>query len=187
MATDLLFISLAWVLAYWFRFQSGLVEVDKGVPEFTHYLSQLLFIWLIWAFVFKRVGLYRPMRGVRRMHEVALLIRANVFSVVLLIAVTYLFREKDIPFSRLVFVYFGVAATVITIIQRSIVRFVLREIRRKGYNLRYLLVIGAEKTASDIVSRVRLHKELGIQLVGCLARSIEEKRGPGVSQYRLLQ
>ncbi|RMG40216.1 MAG: undecaprenyl-phosphate glucose phosphotransferase [Candidatus Dadabacteria bacterium] len=178
MASDLLVVTVAWFLAYWFRFLSGVVPIDKGVPPFSHYLSMVLFIWLIWAFVFRRMGLYRPMRGVRRVREIWMLVNANVLALLLFISVTYLFREKSIPYSRLVFVYFGLLATAFTVIQRSFLRFVLRELRRKGYNLRYLLIVGAGKVAADIATRVRLHRELGIQLLGCLSRTGKEKKGP---------
>lgn len=177
-AADIVVVSIAWCLAYWLRFQSDLIPVDKGVPPFSNYYSMLLFIWLIWAFVFKRMGLYRPMRGVRRTRELWLLINANALSVLLLIAVTYLFREKSAPFSRLVFVYFGVIATFFTVLERAILRVVLREVRRRGYNLRYMLIVGAGQVAGDLASRVRYHKELGIQLIGCLSRDGGEKRGP---------
>jgi Undecaprenyl-phosphate glucose phosphotransferase len=176
---DLLVVSVAWVASYWVRFQSGWIPVDKGVPDFTQYLSMLLFIWLIWAFVFRRMGLYRPMRGVRRTRELWVLVNANALSILLLISMTYLFREKSSQFSRLVFVYFWVLSTLFTVCERSVLRFVLREVRRKGYNLRYMLLIGAGQVAADMVSRVRLHQELGIQLVGCLSRDGSEKRGPG--------
>lgn len=175
---DLFVVSLAWCLAYWFRFESGLVSTYLGVPSFTNYLSQLLFVWLIWAFVFRRMGLYRPMRGVKRIKELFTLVNANLFAVLLFISVTYLFREKSVPFSRLVFVYFGVFATLFTILERSLLRFFLREIRRRGHNLRYMLIVGAGEVAGDIATRVRLHKELGIQLLGCLSPTGEEKRGP---------
>jgi Undecaprenyl-phosphate glucose phosphotransferase len=176
---DLVVVSVAWVVAYWVRFQSGLVPVDKGVPEFAQYLSMLLFIWLIWAFVFRRMGLYRPMRGVRRSRELWILVNANALSILLLISLTYLFREKSSQFSRLVFVYFWALATIFSVCERSALRFCLRELRRKGYNLRYMLIVGAGQVAADMVSRVRLHQELGIQLIGCLARDGSEKRGPG--------
>jgi Undecaprenyl-phosphate glucose phosphotransferase len=178
-AADLLVVSVAWLLAYWIRFQSGWVVVDKGVPDFAQYLQMLVFIWLIWAFVFRRMGLYRPMRGVRRTRELWVLINSNALSILLLISMTYLFREKSSQFSRLVFMYFWALATVLTVCERSLLRFVLRELRRKGYNLRYMLIVGAGKVASDMVSRVRLHQELGIQLIGCLSRDGSERRGPG--------
>jgi Undecaprenyl-phosphate glucose phosphotransferase len=178
MASDLLFVTCAWLLAYWLRFQTDLIAVEKGVPAFSNYLSMLLFIWPIWAFVFKRMGLYRAMRGVRRATEIWLTINANALAVLLLIAVTYLFREKDVPFSRLVFVYFGIAAILFTIVQRSMLRFILREVRRKGYNLRYLLIVGSGRLAGDIATRIRLHRELGIQLIGCLSKDGTERKGP---------
>src|SRR5262249_35614467 len=158
------------------RFQTDLLPPDKGIPPFLDYVSMLLFIWLIWAFVFRRMGLYRAMRGVRRSQELWMLVNANTFSVLLLIAVTYLFREKSVPYSRLVFLYFWVISTVLTGLQRSVLRFMLREVRRKGFNLRYMLVVGAGQVASDLVSRVRLHRELGIQLIGCLSKDGSERR-----------
>lgn len=179
MATDLVVVSVAWLVAYWLRFETSLVPVEKGVPELIHYVSMLIFIWIIWAFVFRRMGLYRPMRGVRRTRELWVLINANALAILLLIAITYLFREKSVQYSRLVFVYFWGIATMLTVLQRTALRFLLRELRRKGHNLRYMLVVGAGKVAADVVSRVRLHQELGIQLMGCLSKDGDERRGPG--------
>jgi len=177
MVCDLAVVSLAWVVAYYLRFYTGIIDVDKGIPAFGGYALLLLFIWLIWAFVFRRIGLYQPMRAVRRSREVWLLIEANIIATVLFIALTYLFREKEVQFSRLVFVYFGVLATILTIAVRAGLRFFLRDVRRRGYNLRFVLVVGAGKVAADIVARVRSHRELGYQIVGCLSRDGAEKRG----------
>lgn len=178
MAADLLVITVAWLLAYWIRFNTDFIEADKGIPPFSNYLSLLLFMWPIWAYIFRRSGLYRPMRGVRRAREMLLLFNANGLSLLLFISITYLFREKSIPFSRLVFVYFGILALIFTLLERAALRFFLREVRRRGYNLRYMLIIGAGKVAGDIATRVRLHRELGIQLVGCLSKDGAGERGP---------
>lgn len=179
MGADLIAVSIAWLLSYWIRFSSGWIPIDKGVPELTSYLSQLLFIWLIWAFVFKKMGLYKPMRGRNKSWEVLQLLRAHTLSVIVLIAVTYLLREKSVPFSRLVFLYFGALAFIFTLTHRMSIRAILRELRRKGFNLRYLIIVGAGKVAHDIVMRVRQHRELGIQLIGCLAHPDDNKaRGP---------
>ena len=179
LAADLFVISVAWLFSYLLRFKSGLVEVQKGTPPFSRYLVMVLFIWLIWAFVFKRMGLYRPMRGVRRSTEIWRLVNANALALLLFMSVTYLFWEKQTEFSRLVFVYFGALATIFTVMQRILLRFLLQELRRRGHNLRYMLIIGAGKVASDIISRIRLRRELGIQLLGCLSKDGTEKRGPG--------
>jgi Undecaprenyl-phosphate glucose phosphotransferase len=176
--TDLLVIALAWVFAYWIRFEADIIAVEKGVPPFENYFSALLIVWLIWVAVFRRVGLYKPMRGIRRTRELWLLLHGNSLAILLFMAVIYLFREKSVPFSRLVFVYFWVLVTLFTIVQRSFLRFLLREIRRQGYNLRYMLLVGGGQVASDIVQRVRMHRELGVQVVGCLTREGDQQRGP---------
>lgn len=178
MVSDIIVVSLAWLFAYWLRFHTDFIPVEKGVPPVKNYLSMLLFIALIWAFIFKRMGLYRPMRGIRRTKEIWLLVQANILSLLCFIAVTYLFREKAVPFSRLVFVYFGVFAIIMSSVQRLFLRGLLREIRRRGYNLRYLLIVGAGKVAEDIASRMRLNRELGIQIVGCLSQEGIKGKGP---------
>jgi Undecaprenyl-phosphate glucose phosphotransferase len=188
MGCDLLVVTCAWFVSYWARFQTDFIEADKGIPPFANYLALTLFIWPIWAFVFRRMGLYRAMRGIRRTREIWQIVNANTLSILLFLAVTYLFREKDVQFSRLVFVYFWFFATLFTVVERSVVRSSLREIRRRGYNLRYVLMVGAGRLAGDIASRVRMHPELGMQLVGCLARDESERKGPRgltvVGQYQ---
>jgi Undecaprenyl-phosphate glucose phosphotransferase len=178
MVSDLGMVSVAWLGAYWIRFSTDVVPAFKGIPRVDDYLLMLVPVWIIWGFVFRLMGLYRPMRGVRRIRELWLLVQANGFSLLLLIAFVFLFREKEVEYSRLVFLYFGAAVAAGTMIQRSALRFFLSEARRKGYNLRYLLVVGAGRVAEDIIFRIRNQRELGIQLVGCLSKEGGEGRGP---------
>jgi Undecaprenyl-phosphate glucose phosphotransferase len=53
------------------------------------------------------------------------------------------------------------------------------------------LVVGAGKVAADIVARVRSHRELGYQIVGCLSKDGSEKRGergiPVIGSYNDLK
>ena len=169
LATDLLMVSLAWTSSYWIRFETGLISVDKGIPLFASYLRMLIFVWLVWAFVFKRAGLYSPMRGTRRFVEAWKVVQANSLSVILLMAVTYLFWEKSIPFSRLVFVIFYALSTVLLVSSRSILRVVLRHLRTRGFNLRYVLVVGAGSLAEKVSRSIFRHREYGFELVGFLA------------------
>lgn len=175
MAADLVVVTLSWLLAYWIRFNTDFVEKDKGIPEFTNYLSVVVVIWVIWAFVYRRIGLYRPMRGFRGAKELILLLNANSLALLTFIAFTFLVLEKSVPYSRLVFVYFGFFVIFGSIVERSALRAFLRELRRRGYNVRYMLIVGAGKVASDIAIRVRMHSEMGFQLVGCLAKEVFSK------------
>jgi Undecaprenyl-phosphate glucose phosphotransferase len=179
MFADLLVVGISWFLAYYIRFNTDLIPADKGVPPLGEYAITVVLVWIIWGLVFRWMGLYKAMRGVRPIREFFLLFNANVFSLLILIAIIYLFREKTVPYSRLVFLYFGVISFFFTLFQRGALRFLLRELRRKGYNLRYLLVVGEAGIAEDIISRIKNHDELGIQIVGLLTHDGKLKRGPG--------
>ena len=71
--TDVLATDLAWVLAYYLRFYSGLVTaylpVTKGVPPLTRYLILLPLITLLWPAVLYFYGLYRVKRERSRIDE----------------------------------------------------------------------------------------------------------------------
>ncbi|MCC6220753.1 MAG: undecaprenyl-phosphate glucose phosphotransferase [Deltaproteobacteria bacterium] len=174
-ASDLLIVSVAWSLSYWLRFASDWFPVDKGIPPFIDYFRMNIFLWLIWAWVYKRFGLYRPMRGSRRLREIWLVIQANFVAVIAFLAFTYLFREKSVPFSRLVFLIFGIVSTILIIASRSAVRGFLRAMRRRGYNKRFALIVGAGDLARQIAHRITSHPEYGVELFGCLS-SGKEKR-----------
>lgn len=188
-ASDLLVVSLAWTVSYWLRFSSGYIPIDKGIPPFGDYLKMLIFVWPIWAYVFRRSGMYRPMRARSRFPELGNLIRANLLSVLLLMSVTYLFREKSVPFSRAVFVIFGITSSIFIIGSRGLVRLFLREMRRRGYNLRYAIIVGAGDLSRKIARRMFTHPEFGIELIGCLANDREASRvmhrlaAPNVGQH----
>jgi Undecaprenyl-phosphate glucose phosphotransferase len=169
LVADLVVVTLAWFVSYWLRFQTDLVEVDKGIPELSNYASMTIVIWFIWGSVFRRIGLYQPMRGSRQAKEYLRLFHGNALALLLFISFTFLVREKSIPFSRLVFVYFGLFSFIFTVLERSVLRRILKEIRRRGYNVRYMLIVGAGKVAEDVALRVRTHADMGFQLVGCLS------------------
>ncbi len=179
-ASDLIVVSVAWVLSYWLRFVSGYLPVDKGIPPLADYLRMLIFVWPIWAYVFRRFNLYRPMRGQGRIREILNVVRANSFAIVLLLAVTYLFREKSVPFSRAVFVIFWFTSTTLLVSSRSLIRTLLRDMRSRGYNLRYVLIVGSGQLANKVASRILAHPEFGIQLLGCLSSDREGIVSSGV-------
>lgn len=176
-ASDLLVVSLAWSLSYWLRFSWGVIPVDKGIPPPADYVRMLIFVWLIWAFVFRRFNLYRPMRGASRWREIWLLVRANTFSVLLLLSVVYLFREKSVPFSRLVFLIFWALSITFTVISRSAIRSLIRAMRCRGYNLRYALIVGSGSLAQKVAGRMISHPEFGVELLGCLTREMPDQQG----------
>ncbi len=171
---ELVVLSIAWLLAYYMRFYSGIIPVYKGIPELLPYIKLLLPIWVIWGIVFKAYGLYHSMRVVNFFDEFSKIIKASILALIIFITLTYLFKENQ--YSRLVFLHFWVIQLVMVTSFRILFRKILKFLRKKGYNLRYVLIVGAGELGQDLVRRIREHPEFGLKIVGFLTRD-EEKIG----------
>ncbi|HHT9137177.1 MAG TPA: undecaprenyl-phosphate glucose phosphotransferase [Candidatus Wunengus sp. YC60] len=159
-------LSVSWVLSYYLRFYSGVIPVYKGIPPFKIYLTLLIFMIPLWSVVFKTFGLYRPRRVSTRLSEVIDIGKASTFAILIFISLTFLFRQYE--FSRLTFFYFWFINIVFLSLTRIVFREFLRFLRQKGYNQRYALIAGTEKLGQDLVTKLRKHPELGIQISGFL-------------------
>jgi len=164
--TDWFALTVAWVFSYYLRFYSGIIPVYKGIPPFKTYLTLLVFMIPLWWMVFKVFGLYRPRRVSTRLSEVVDIGKASTFATLILIALTFLFRQYE--FSRLTFFYFWLINIVSLSLTRILFREFLRFLRQKGYNQRYALIVGTEKLGQDLVKKLKKHPELGVQITGFL-------------------
>ena len=161
---DLFVIGLSWLFAYYIRFYSGLMPVEKGIPPFSIYFYLIIPILFIWGFVFKTFGLYRPKRISPYLNEIFDIVKACTFSVLILISITFFFRQYE--YSRLVFLVFWIMTIISLSLERVLFREVLRYMRRKGHNLRYSIIVGTGSLANDIFNRIELHPELGLKIKG---------------------
>ncbi|HIA13337.1 MAG TPA: undecaprenyl-phosphate glucose phosphotransferase [Nitrospirales bacterium] len=169
---DLVTITVAWIGAYLLRFEVQFFPVTKGVPALSDYFLLLIPIYVIWVFSFRWFDLYRPRRISSRLSEVWDMVKANTVSVLALAAFSFFIRDTE--FSRLVFAYFWALNITLLCLLRWTYREVLRFLRRRNYNLRYVLVIGAGGLAKEVISRFKHHPELGMNVVGCLTRRPEK-------------
>jgi Undecaprenyl-phosphate glucose phosphotransferase len=167
-AADLLVLAATWALAYALRFVAPLIPVTKGTPPPSDYLLLLPVIWAIWGIVFRATGLYDPMRGRPESSERRQILRASSLAMLIFTAVSFLGFEKAYSLSRLMLLYFYVLATSAIILERAAVREVLREARRRGHNLRHVLIVGDGDLARGVAERMARHPELGLKVAGFL-------------------
>ncbi len=175
---DIAIIACSWLASYYIRFYSGFVEVTKGIPDFFDYLLLLVPIIVIWAFAFRAFGLYRPKRISTHISEVLDIAKACVIAALLLVALTFFIRKYD--FSRLVFIFFTVINIVLLSAGRGAFRELLRLMRKKGYNLRYAVVVGTGQTAKELISRLDRHPEIGIKVIGAVSASDQPVTASGI-------
>lgn len=171
--SDLLIVSLAWILSYFLRFY--LIPIRPpilGTPPFLTYLEFLLPLWVIWSFTSNRFGLYRPRRMEHFSKEVFDIAKSLTFGSVILIALIYLLRRFE--FSRLAFLYFWEIGFLGLISMRYFTRRTLMMLRSKGYNQRFALIAGTGELGKKVLKNIGLYPEMGIQIIGFLTRQMEE-------------
>ena len=164
---DWITLSCSWVLAYYIRFDLPIIPVYKGIPSFYTYLTLIIIIVPLWGVVFKTFGLYRPRRISSKIAEIVDISRATTVATFILIAFTFFIRSYE--FSRLSFLYFWILSIVSLSISRILFREFFRYIRKRGYNLRYALVVGTGSLGREITDKLQGHPELGIKIKGFLS------------------
>lgn len=170
-AFDLLVISFAWVGAYYLRFYTDIIPLYYGFVSFRPYLTLLVPILLIWGLIFSAFDLYRPRRVSTRFEEILDISKVCTLALVVLVSLTFFWRKFE--FSRLVFFYFWILSIVALNFSRKIFRKGLRLLRKKGYNLRHIIIVGDGLQAREVIKRLTDHPELGLNIVGLLSSKPE--------------
>ena len=181
--SDLLFVALAWMIAYLVRFETGLLEVTKDVPSWSQHLPLLVLILLVYGAVFHLVGLYRPKRLSSVPKEVVEIVKALTISLLIFVFLTYFFREYR--YSRLTIVSFWVLSILLVSLSRGFARHVLRSLRRKGYNQRYAIIVGEGALGQTFLRSLRSHGELGLKVIG-FVNDTRERVGKLVSGVKVV-
>jgi exopolysaccharide biosynthesis polyprenyl glycosylphosphotransferase len=117
-----------------------------------------------WVGVLAFYGLYRPLApwGVR--HDAIAVTQATVLFALILFAALYFLRLSDV--SRLLLLTVFPIQALVTVGCRAVLRSAFFALRRRGRNLRYMLVVGTGGSARAFAERLESHPELGLRIVG---------------------
>ena len=175
LAGDLFVVAACWLVAYVVRFYVLGPPLRSEIPPLYPYLLMLLPILVVWGVSFRAFDLYRPRRIASHLSEAADLAKASSLGALVLVAVmTFLFREYE--YSRVVIVYFWLLSIAAVWLARATFREALRFARRRGYNLRYAVVVGDGELAATVVSRLAARTDVGIEVLGVVG---DDKEGMG--------
>jgi Undecaprenyl-phosphate glucose phosphotransferase len=174
--TDALLGMVAFVLAYFSRFETGLIPTPKGHPPVEQYLDILPYIAVIVPFAFHLQGLYRLRRGRSRVDDFFNVLVGSIIAVVFGVVVTlyvgtyYVTDEMRLAgayeVSRWVWAIFMVYNIALGYLSRKLVREALERRWAAGVGLRRILIAGAGDLGRMVADKILEHRELGYQIVG---------------------
>ena len=173
LAGDVLATLIAFLLAWYVRFDLQVPPLTKGVPEFQKYLLMLPVVLALWPAVFYFHGLYQSRRDRSRVDEALLILFAVAFAMLLVSGLQAWYRptvETGAPFtfSRAFMMLFGALNVILLNAARVTTRHILQRRRLAGHNLQRILVAGAGALGKEITYKILAHRELGFEVIGFL-------------------
>lgn len=162
--SDISIIVASWLIAYYLRFYLGPIPALKGIPGINKFLTLLFFLIPIYAMAFRYAGLYEPMRASDRITEIRKIFSASLLSILIFTTLLYLIDEYR--YSRVVFAYFFAVATILLCLFRYSLRLLFGWLRKRGFNLRFALIVGDGQLAQEVAKRLFDHAEYGFKVAG---------------------
>lgn len=182
---DSLVTAGAYVGAWWLKFESGFLSVEKGVLPFSAYMGALIVIIPVYIMLYYAFNLYTPKRVQGRRLEGWNVFKANTVGIVILFSILFLLDSAVMEhssgrpfnaagdFSREMLIYFYLLNVVLDILVRNLIRYGLRKIRKRGYNLKHILLVGYSRAAEEYIDRIIANPQWGYNVRGILDDNIE--------------
>lgn len=173
---DAVIIILSYLLAWMIKFNNNIAG-SIGRLSVTKYMIALFIIVPGYLLLYAFFNLYKPKRGQSRISEASGIFKANSFGLMIFIIGLYILHEDD--FSREMMFIFYAINIISTIAVRNILRYALRSIRNKGFNLKHILLVGYSRAAECYIDRIKTNPYWGYSIIGILDDNVE----PG-TKYR---
>lgn len=177
---DAFVIVAAYVLAWYVRFRSGIFLLDEWYLSLNDYMRLLIYIVPGYLVLYYAFHMYVPKRVLGRRLEAWRIVQANTIGLMALILMLYVTKQSDIS-RRMLFVFFC-ANIFLEVLERNILRIILRKIRRNGYNQKHMILVGYSRAAEQYIDRIKANPEWGYSVKGIL-----DDNHPTGTEYKGIQ
>lgn len=170
---DGLVVAVSFLLAWAIKFLTPLAESTPGVTALSAetYFRTLYFIVPGYLILYGIYNLYSSKRSSRIRVEVAGIFKANTVGIgLVMISFFMLSTSVDgvVDFSRTLILLFYVLNMILTFLYRMLVRKFLYFIRRKGNNLKHVILVGYSRAAEAYLDRIASNPQWGYVVHGIL-------------------
>jgi exopolysaccharide biosynthesis polyprenyl glycosylphosphotransferase len=162
---DYLMVILAGISAYYIRFTDFTTDIRPimfALP-FNDYLSIILVIAILWIIVFAFTGMYVISSSKRLSHELHKVFLGCSMGLVLIVIL--IFFQRDLFSSRFIVLAGWLLAIVYISFGRIFIRWLQRRLYKTGYGVKKVIVIGAFKTADNLIHEFESKKNSGYKVI----------------------
>ena len=147
------------------------MDKDVGALPFRIYAAAILPIVLVYLLLYYIFSLYTPKRVQGRRLEMWNIVKANTVGIALILGALYLI--KMMHFSRELLAIFYFVNILLETGLRNLIRYFLRSMRKNGYNLKHILLVGYSHAAEEYIDRIIANPQWGYKIWGILDDHIE--------------
>jgi len=177
---DLLIMVSSFALAasvVYYRFDIASFEQFLSMRIKVRNFALFLGFMIVWHIIFSLFGLYHSRRLSTRWSEIIDVMKATFLgTLVIFIAALVLDLIMIIPTFLAIF---WAGSTVITILNRLLLRYVLEWFRLRGRNLRFMVIAGTNPRAVKFAQKIEKKPELGYRLSGFI-----DQEWAGIGEFR---
>ena len=157
---DAFVIIVSYVAAWVIKFQ--IISNDDGALSTGTYMLALPITAVVYLGLYYLFNLYTPKRVQGRRLELWNIVKANTVGIALFLGVLYLI--KMMHFSREMLFIFYVINISLETAARNLIRYFLRSMRRKGYNLKHIVLVGYSRAAEEYIDRILDNPQWGYKI-----------------------
>jgi len=172
-------VAVSFLIAFMLRDYLDLHFLPQ-LPPPSEYLPLLVVVVPLWNITLKSFGVYDSMR---EMHFTQLcwgIFEASMVATLIFSTGAFLF-ELEILSRTFVLIFFAVTTSLL-IIEKSLALLYLRNIRKKGFNFRAVLIVGSNHRAKGFAETIESHPEWGLKILGFIDEEEMLGRSIGASQ-----
>jgi len=165
---DALVVAATYWLAWFFWINVYVKEnnPETGILPIEIYLTAFVAIVPGYLILYSAFDMYSSKRTSRAAYEVFNIIKANTVGLLAVMVVLFAINIPD--FSRgMVGIFYGLNIVAESFMRKG-VRHVLRYVRRKGYNLKHMLLVGYSRAAEEYINKITANQEWGYEVYGIL-------------------
>ena len=169
---DAAVIAVSYISAWLLKFVSPFFEDSVRSLSFEWYMLALIPLIPAYLILYYAFGMYTPKRVQGRRLEFSNVVKANTVGMLLFIGILFVVL-KEINFSRSMLFIFYFLNIFLEETVRMVIRYILRNIRKKGLNQKHILLVGYSRAAEEYIDRILQNPQWGYNVRGILDDNVK--------------
>ena len=176
---DACIITISFLISYYLRFESVLTRhpvltLAEGTGYYTllEYSFNLYYLLPAYLIIYYFSRLYTPKRGKHNRVDFINIIKANTIGIAFFTFSLYVFLDEA-HISRGFLFFYYTTNIILTAGSRYLLSYTLRMARKKGYNLKHVILVGYSRATEAYIDRIFANPQWGYYIHGILDDTME--------------